>query len=156
MARFFLRQSAFEQDRATITGPELNHLRRVLRLRPGDRVVLFDNAGWEHQGIIRSLSEGRGDIEITGSYQKDNESPLKITLALGLTKGEKMDLVVEKATELGLSPEQVKANARLGELGDYAWSGGVFYFPTAPKADATRNDFFPALVAVRLNKFSSG
>jgi 16S rRNA (uracil1498-N3)-methyltransferase len=102
MARFFLRQSAVEQDRATITGPELNHLRRVLRLRPGDSVVLFDNAGWEHEGIIRSLSEERGDIEITRSYQKDNESPLKITLALGLTKGEKMDLVVEKATELGV------------------------------------------------------
>ena len=102
MARFFLPRIDIQDDRAAITGSELNHLRRVLRLRPKDQVILFDDAGWEHEGIIRSLGEDRGDIEITRSYQIDNESPLKITLALGLTKGEKMDFVVEKATELGV------------------------------------------------------
>jgi 16S rRNA (uracil1498-N3)-methyltransferase len=101
MARFFLPRTEIREDRAIINGPELNHL-RVLRLRPGDRVILFDDAGWEHEGIIRSLGEGRGDIEITRSYQIDNESPLKVTLALALTKGEKMDWVIEKATELGV------------------------------------------------------
>ena len=74
----------------------------MLRLRPQDRVVVFDDAGCEHEGIIRSLSEDRGEIEIIRSYQVNNESPLKTTLALGLTKGEKMDWVVEKATELGV------------------------------------------------------
>ena len=102
MARFFLPTGHIEGHRATITGVELNHLRRVLRLRPQDRVVVFDDAGCEHEGIIRSLSEDRGEIEIIRSYQVNNESPLKTTLALGLTKGEKMDWVVEKATELGV------------------------------------------------------
>ena len=102
MARFFLPTGQIEGHRATITGVELNHLRRVLRLRPQDRVVVFDDAGCEHEGIIRSLSEDRGEIEIIRSYQVNNESPLKTTLALGLTKGEKMDWVVEKATELGV------------------------------------------------------
>ena len=102
MARFFLPARQIEDHRATITGVELNHLRRVLRLRPQDRVVLFDDAGCEHEGIIRSLSEDRGEIEIIRSYQVNNESLLKTTLALGLTKGEKMDWVVEKATELGV------------------------------------------------------
>ena len=102
MARFFLPARQIEGHRATITGVELNHLRRVLRLRTGDRVVLFDDADCEHEGIIRSLSEDRGEIEIIRSYQVNNESPLKTILALGLTKGEKMDWVVEKATELGV------------------------------------------------------
>jgi 16S rRNA (uracil1498-N3)-methyltransferase len=102
MARFFLPTRQMADHRATITGVELNHLRRVLRLRPQDRVVVFDDAGCEHEGIIRSLSEDRGEIEIIRSYQVNNESPLKTTLALGLTKGEKMDWVVEKATELGV------------------------------------------------------
>ena len=102
MARFFVSTRQIEDHRATITGVELNHLRRVLRLRPQDRVVVFDDAGCEHEAIIRSLSEDRGEIEITRSYQVNNESPLKTTLALGLTKGEKMDWVVEKATELGV------------------------------------------------------
>jgi 16S rRNA (uracil1498-N3)-methyltransferase len=102
MGRFFLPTQQIQDRRATITGVELNHLRRVLRLRPQDRVVVFDDAGCEHEGIIRSLSEDRGEIEIIRSYQVNNESPLKTTLALGLTKGEKMDWVVEKATELGV------------------------------------------------------
>ena len=54
------------------------------------------------KGSFSSLSEDRGEIEIVRSYQVNNESPLKTTLALGLTKGEKMDWVVEKATELGV------------------------------------------------------
>jgi 16S rRNA (uracil1498-N3)-methyltransferase len=102
MARFFLPARQIEGHQATITGVELNHLRRVLRLRTGDCVVLFDDADCEHEGIIRSLSEDRGEIEIIRSYQVNNESPLKTILALGLTKGEKMDWVVEKATELGV------------------------------------------------------
>ena len=102
MARFFLPARQIEGHRAIITGVELNHLRRVLRLRSQDRVVVFDDAGCEHEGIIRSLSEDRGEIDIIRSYQVNNESPLKTTLALGLTKGEKMDWVVEKATELGV------------------------------------------------------
>jgi 16S rRNA (uracil1498-N3)-methyltransferase len=71
-------------------------------LRTEDRVVLFDDAGCEHEGIIRDLSEDRAEIEILRSYRVDNESPLQTILALGLTKGEKMDWVVEKATELGV------------------------------------------------------
>jgi 16S rRNA (uracil1498-N3)-methyltransferase len=102
MARFFLPRQQIQDHRATITGAELNHLRRVLRLRREDRVVVFDDAGWEYEGIIRSLSEDCGEIEIIRSYRVNNESPLKTTLALGLTKGEKMDWVVEKATELGV------------------------------------------------------
>jgi 16S rRNA (uracil1498-N3)-methyltransferase len=102
MARFFLPARQIEGHRATITGAELNHLRRVLRLRSQDRVVVFDDAGCEHEGIIRSLSEDGGEIDIIRSYQVNNESPLKTTLALGLTKGEKMDWVVQKATELGV------------------------------------------------------
>jgi 16S rRNA (uracil1498-N3)-methyltransferase len=101
MARFFLPRTDIQENRATITGPEFNHL-RVLRLGLGDRVILFDDAGWEHEAIIRTLSESRGAVEIIRSYQIDNESSLKITLALGVTKGEKMDWVIEKATELGV------------------------------------------------------
>lgn len=77
-------------------------MRRVLRLGPGDRVTLFDDAGWEHDGVIRFVGERSGEIEILRSYEANYESPMEITLAVGLTKGEKMDFVVEKATELGV------------------------------------------------------
>ena len=102
MARFFLPKENIRDRRGIITGAELDHLRKVLRLGPGDRVTLFDDGGWEHEAVIRSLGAAQGEIEIARSYRAERDSPLPITLALGLTKGEKMDFVVEKATELGV------------------------------------------------------
>ena len=103
MARFFVRKENIQATSATIAGQELEHLRRVLRLTVGDPVTLFDDTGWEHEAVIRSLHADRGELEIRRSYEAGRESPLALTLALGLTKGEKMDFVVEKATELGVA-----------------------------------------------------
>ena len=102
MARFFLPKENIKNQQGVITGAELDHLRRVLRLRPGDRITLFDDAGWEHEAVIRSLGAHLGEVAIERSYRAERDSPLAITLGLGLTKGEKMDFVVEKATELGV------------------------------------------------------
>jgi len=102
VARFFLPTENVKDRTATITGQELDHLRRVLRLRSGDRVTLFDDQGWEHDGVISSLGPDHGLIEILKSYQPGRESFLDITLAQSLGKGDKMDLIVEKATELGV------------------------------------------------------
>ncbi|MGH7824276.1 MAG: 16S rRNA (uracil(1498)-N(3))-methyltransferase, partial [Candidatus Binatia bacterium] len=65
-------------------------------------VTLFDDAGWEHEAIIRAFGDDYGEVAISKSYRAGRESPLELTLALGLTKGEKMDFVIEKATELGV------------------------------------------------------
>ena len=102
MARFFVRKANIQGPSATLAGQELDHLRRVLRLTVGDVVTLFDDAGWEHEAVISRLRADRGELEIRRSYEAGKESPLVLTLALGLTKGEKMDFVVEKATELGV------------------------------------------------------
>lgn len=102
MARFFLPSDRIRNKRGTIVGAELEHLRKVMRLRPGDLITVFDDAGWVHEAIIRGFSGDKGEIEITKSHQTEYESPLNVSLAVGLTKGEKMDLVVEKATELGV------------------------------------------------------
>lgn len=102
MARFFVPQNNIRDGQATIAGPELEHLRRVLRLTAGDSVTLFDDGGWEHEAVVRGFHGDVGALEIRRSYQAGRESPLALTLAVGLTKGEKMDFVVEKATELGV------------------------------------------------------
>ncbi len=102
MARFFLSQSSIRGGRGTVVGAELEHLRRVLRLRAGDHIIAFDDAGWEHEAVIRALHEKQGELEILRSYQAKRESPLAVTLGVALTKGEKVDYVVEKATELGV------------------------------------------------------
>ncbi|MBI2989385.1 MAG: 16S rRNA (uracil(1498)-N(3))-methyltransferase [Deltaproteobacteria bacterium] len=102
MARFFVPGKNLRDKKGTVSGQELEHMRKVLRMRPGDRVLLFDDEGWEHEGIIRSYTEELGEVEILSSFQPRRESSLDITLAQALGKGEKMDLVVEKATELGV------------------------------------------------------
>lgn len=102
MARFFVPKKNLQGNLGSMSGQELEHMRRVLRLRLGDPVTLFDDEGWEHEGVIRSYSDDLGEVEILRSYKPERESPLDITLAQALGKGEKMDLVVEKATELGV------------------------------------------------------
>ncbi len=101
MARFFVSGKDLHEKRGRVSGEELEHMRRVLRLRTGDRVTLFDDQGWEHEGVIRAYTDEIGEVEILSSFRPERESPLEVTLAQALGKGEKMDWVVEKATELG-------------------------------------------------------
>ena len=102
MARFFVPKKNLGDTHGLIDGQELVHLRKVLRLAPGDRVTIFDDNGWEHEAVIRSLNAEQGKVEIVRSYEAARESPLQVTLGIALTKGEKMDFIVEKATELGV------------------------------------------------------
>jgi 16S rRNA (uracil1498-N3)-methyltransferase len=101
MARLFVRKANIQGNCATISAEELRHL-RVLRLKPGDHLIVFDDEGWEHEAILRNVAATYGEAEIIRSAQVNRESPLELTLALALTKGEKMDFAVEKATELGV------------------------------------------------------
>ena len=79
------------------------HLLRVLRLRAGDACVLFNGDGHDYQARIVSAGKRGGEAEILGAQPVDNESPLRITLVQGIARGEKMDLVLQKTTELGVA-----------------------------------------------------
>jgi 16S rRNA (uracil1498-N3)-methyltransferase len=100
--RFFVPASNISGYEATLAGTEFRHLKRVLRLREGDPVTLFDDTGREHEGVIVSLSPRVAMVRITTSARPARESRLAITLHQSLPKGRKMDLIVEKATELGV------------------------------------------------------
>jgi 16S rRNA (uracil1498-N3)-methyltransferase len=102
MARFFVAKENIRGRRGSIRGQELRHLSRVLHLGAGDGITVIDDAGTEHDAIIRLLGSEEAEFEIISSRETQRESPLDLTLALGLTKGNKMDLVIEKATELGV------------------------------------------------------
>jgi 16S rRNA (uracil1498-N3)-methyltransferase len=102
MPRFYVPARDVKDQQARISGGEFRHLQRVLRLREGDRLTLFDDDGNEHAGVIVSLSPRAAVVRITASTRPTRESALAITLYQGIPKGRKMDLVVEKATELGV------------------------------------------------------
>ncbi len=83
-------------------GTAANHVARVLRLRVGDPLILFDDAGGEYMATVVSLSRHMVRVGV-GEYLTGNrESPLQVTLAQGISRGERMDVVVQKATELGV------------------------------------------------------
>lgn len=83
-----------------------HHASRVLRLREGDMVQIFDGIGNECHGVIAELSGRRVLIGNVVSANVDRESKLQVVLAQALSSSEKMDWVIQKATELGVAEIQ--------------------------------------------------
>jgi 16S rRNA (uracil1498-N3)-methyltransferase len=85
-----------------LTGTAANHIARVLRLRVGDPLILFDDAGGEFAATVDALLRHTVRVTVGDFLPVDRESPLHVTLAQGISRGERMDIVVQKATELGV------------------------------------------------------
>jgi 16S rRNA (uracil1498-N3)-methyltransferase len=103
--RFFAPVSAFDSKLAgvSLAQDEARHLREVLRLKVGDEVFVFDGAGKEFQCRIEESRRDTAQLKVIAEVAPARpESPLALTLAVALLKGEKFDLVVQKATELGV------------------------------------------------------
>jgi 16S rRNA (uracil1498-N3)-methyltransferase len=80
-----------------------NHLTRVLRSRPGQSLTLFDGRGGEYQAQILELARRGVRVQVQRHESIERESPLCITLLQSLARAERMDLIVQKATELGVA-----------------------------------------------------
>jgi 16S rRNA (uracil1498-N3)-methyltransferase len=87
----------------TVEGDAANHIARVLRLEPGDALTVFDGRGGEYAARIETIRKGAVIVELQERSTSSRESPLSLTLAQGVSRGERMDWVVQKATELGVS-----------------------------------------------------
>ena len=81
---------------------EREHLVRVLRLSPGDLVVGFDNSGREYTAVILKIEDKSVTCRILSTDQPDVEAHTAVYLVAGLSKGEKMEWVIQKGTELGM------------------------------------------------------
>ena len=102
------------RPRSKLALPEdaAHHAARVLRLREGDPVVLFDGRGGEYDA--RLFMPGRGQVvaEIGAWREIERESPLAVTLVQAISTGEKMDFTIQKATELGVAAIQPVLTAK--------------------------------------------
>lgn len=79
------------------------HLVRVLRLQPGDACVLFNGDGHDYDARLVAAGKREARAEILAARPVKNESPLRISLLQGIARGEKMDWILQKATELGVA-----------------------------------------------------
>ena len=103
LTRVFVDAPLAAGGNATLSGDAAGHLLRVLRLGPGDDCVLFNGDGRDYAARIVSAGKRDALLEITGVHSPANESPLRIMLVQGIARGEKMDLILQKATELGVA-----------------------------------------------------
>lgn len=102
MARIFIPPENIQGESASLPEAEAKRLMRVLRLRPGDRVALFDGVK-EYSSVITSLGTKSASLKITETMERASESSLFIILGQGFPKGERFEWALQKATELGVS-----------------------------------------------------
>ena len=102
MPRIYLPLKNRENHAITITGEKAHYLISVLRCRKGDEIIIFDGSGHCSRARIAGIERKTVLAEVSGRFPCGNESGVRITLVLGLLKGEKMDMVIQKATELGV------------------------------------------------------
>ena len=86
-----------------ITGDEASHVSRVLRFNVGDSLELFNGTGLIALGEIEEISKSELVVKIKEIYESESEPKSKITLYQGIAKEAKMDYIIQKATELGIS-----------------------------------------------------
>jgi 16S rRNA (uracil1498-N3)-methyltransferase len=90
-------------DEVVLPEHAANHLSRVLRLREGDPCVLFNGDGNDYPSRLTANGKREVRAEVLSMQVVENESPLRIVLVQGIARGEKMDLILQKATELGVA-----------------------------------------------------
>jgi 16S rRNA (uracil1498-N3)-methyltransferase len=101
--RFYAPPDELRDSIIALSGEETHHLTHVLRMAPGDSAFVFDGCGREYRCNFRGVKDNRAQLEVGEMLPDVVESPVEITLAQALAKGEKFDLIVQKATELGVS-----------------------------------------------------
>ena len=103
MRRFFWQNKAGIGQTGSISGEDARHIRKVLRMKPGDALVVFDGAGNDYEAEIKAISGDEVRVSPVKRVRPAMESPANITLAQALLKGKKMDLLARQITELGVT-----------------------------------------------------
>lgn len=86
-----------------LNGSAARHLSSALRMKAGQEITLFNGQGGEYAGALTALGKNNVSVKILEYRDIQRESPLNIHLAIGVSRGERMDWIVQKATELGVS-----------------------------------------------------
>ncbi len=102
MYQFFVAPEQIQGSEVTITGSDVNHIRNVLRMKIGEKVRISDNEGQDFYCEVAQIGSEEISLAILAQAE-DTEPSLKITLFQGLPKGDKMEQVIQKAVELGVT-----------------------------------------------------
>ncbi len=102
LRRFFVEDLPFKTGALKLTGEEASHISAVLRMGPGDRLVLIDSKGTRVEALILSSNRHEITVNIERTLPSPPPSPLQITLCQALLRSHSMDLIIQKTSELGV------------------------------------------------------
>jgi len=102
MPRIYITTSLATDSEITIEGSAANHIGRVLRLKTGDKIILFNGKGGEYSATLTAIERQVVHARVGEFNPRESESPLQITLAQGISRGERMDYTLQKSVELGV------------------------------------------------------
>jgi 16S rRNA (uracil1498-N3)-methyltransferase len=106
ISRLYTPQALIQGEELVITGQTAHHLAHVLRVRSGASVQVFDGKGCEHRACVTTIKRTGIMLEIAEPVAAQQESSLDITLLQGITRNDRMDLILQKAVELGVKTIQ--------------------------------------------------
>lgn len=101
MSKFFVERSQIREDSILLEGGDVNHIRNVLRMRPGEKIEICDGQGTDYECIIDVFQEHQAILKIVSQKPVCVELPVRLVLYQGLPKKDKMELIIQKAVELG-------------------------------------------------------
>jgi len=101
--RFYEPQPLAADSNITLSESNTQHVARALRMRPGEQVILFNGDGHEYLATLTQIAKRSVEVSINTVSQPNRTSPLKIEIGQSLSRGERMDYAIQKATELGMS-----------------------------------------------------
>jgi len=102
MYRFYVEQNQIGEQVVTITGSDVNHIKNVLRMRAGEKIIICNGQGKDFCCIIESESDGQVLASIQEVHDTETELEGKLYLFQGIPKKDKMELIIQKAVELGV------------------------------------------------------
>ncbi len=103
MQRYFVPFTAWQNKIVAITGEDYHHIKQVMRMKQGDLIIISDGNLNDYYAEIREITNEKIILQVTEPILINREAKVLITLAQGLPKGEKWELILQKGTELGVS-----------------------------------------------------
>lgn len=103
MSKFFIPKENIKEDYIIIDSDDVNHITKVLRLKAGDEIICCDGAGFNYTAIIENAEKKRVECRIVRKCKAETEPNIHVTLIQGIPKASKMDYIIQKTTELGIS-----------------------------------------------------
>ena len=101
MQRYFVANNQLKELNFSITGEDVKHISKVMRMSPGDQLICINEDGIVAQCEIVGITSDEVNGNVLKIVTEDTELPVKVTVAQGLPKGDKLELIVQKGTELG-------------------------------------------------------